>query len=154
MRVKAIFSPATVLPLVAPFFASFAWGQTLTPPPSPTALEGLVQVVIGLGIVLLAIVGVAWLARRLMPSVAGGGRFLRVVSGVTVGQRERVVVLEIENRWLVIGVATGNVTLLATLDKPPSAPPSVSTPPLAQGAFADKLKSLLTSQGFSLPKKP
>ena len=145
MRVKAIFSPATVLPLVAPFFASFAWGQTLTPPPSPTALEGLVQVVIGLGIVLLAIVGVAWLARRFMPSVAGGGRFLRVVSGVTVGQRERVVVL---------GVATGNVTLLATLDKPPSAPPSESTPPLAQGAFADKLKSLLTSQGFSLPKKP
>ena len=63
----------------------------------------------------------------------------------------RVVVVEVQGKWLVLGVAAQSVNLLCTLDKPEDVPADV---PVARGAFADKLRTLLESRGISLPKKP
>lgn len=89
---------------------------------------GLLQAGLGLAVVLALIFLCAWVARRFGLQQAGGGRLLKVVSSAMVGQRERVVVVEIGGAWLVLGVAAGRVNALHTmpaqkLTEPEAAPP-------------------------------
>jgi len=44
---------------------------------------------------------------------------LQVVAGAAVGSRERVVVVEIADTWLVLGVAPGSITALHQLPRRP-----------------------------------
>ncbi|MDP3828541.1 MAG: flagellar biosynthetic protein FliO [Polaromonas sp.] len=76
---------------------------------------GLLQAGLGLAVVLALIFLCAWAARRFGLPQAGGGRLLKVVSSAMVGQRERVVVVEIGGSWLVLGVAAGQVSALHTM---------------------------------------
>jgi flagellar protein FliO/FliZ len=85
-----------------------------------TPVLSLLQVVIALGIVLLAIVACAWVLRRLSPGNLGGRGLLRIVGAVMVGPKERVVLLELGDTWLLLGVAASNVSLLHTIPKPPA----------------------------------
>ncbi len=73
--------------------------------PVVSAAGSLFQVVIGLVAVLLLIAAAAWLAKRLGVSQVGTSSLLRVVSTAAVGTRERVVVVEVGESWLVVGVA-------------------------------------------------
>lgn len=78
-------------------------------------LSGLLQALFGLSVVVGLILACGWAARRFGMQQIGGGRVIKVVSSVAVGQRERVVVVEIEGRWLVLGVASGSVQPLHQL---------------------------------------
>ena len=42
---------------------------------------------------------------------------LKVISGVAVGQRERIVLVEVNDTWLVVGVAPGQVRTLHSMPK-------------------------------------
>lgn len=88
------------------------------PPPPVISTENTLQMAGSLLLVLAIIWGLIWLLKRfsLIPAAAAGT--LKVVAATGVGQRERVVVVEIDNTWLVLGVAPGHVTKLHTLDKP------------------------------------
>lgn len=110
---------AVLATLVSPVaFAADAARQAYTPPPATTLSTGSVlQVILSLLLVLAAVLVVAWLLKRLSLPQQGAGRLLKVLSGVAVGQRERVVLVEIEDTWLVIGVAPGQVRTLHTLPK-------------------------------------
>ncbi|MBC7781777.1 MAG: flagellar biosynthetic protein FliO [Proteobacteria bacterium] len=85
-------------------------------PPSPMSFSGVLQVVFGLALVVAAIVATGWVLRRIGPNQSAGG-LLRVVGGVMVGPRERLVLVEIGEQWLVLGVAAGSVSLLHSLPK-------------------------------------
>ncbi|PKO46957.1 MAG: flagellar biosynthetic protein FliO [Betaproteobacteria bacterium HGW-Betaproteobacteria-22] len=76
----------------------------------------MVKMVLGL-IVVLGILGVlAWMLKRMAPGIGKLQSAVRIVGGVSVGTRERVVVVEIADRWLVVGVAPGQVSALANLE--------------------------------------
>ena len=79
------------------------------------AAAGLVQAGWGLAVVIGLIFLFAWVVRRFGLQPSGNGRLLKVVSSVMVGQRERVVVVEIGDAWLVLGVAAGQVRTLHTM---------------------------------------
>ncbi|SFC75693.1 flagellar protein FliO/FliZ [Polaromonas sp. OV174] len=102
---------------------------------------GLLQAGFGLALVLALIFLCAWAARRFGLQQAGKGRLLKVVSSVMVGQRERVVVVEIGDSWLVLGVAAGQVRALHTM--PAEALPEAQTPTAqamsVTGTFSQKL---------------
>jgi len=89
-----------------------------TPPPASAVSAGsFLQVILSLLLVLAAIVLVAWVLKRInLPQNSASGA-LKVVSGVAVGQRERIVLVEINDTWLVVGVAPGQVTALHTMPK-------------------------------------
>lgn len=70
-----------------------------------------------LGLVLAALFGALWLLRRLSGGRLASGSPFRTVGGIAVGSRERVVLLEIGEHWLVVGVAPGSVTGIATLPR-------------------------------------
>ena len=78
---------------------------------------GMLQVILGLGLVLAAIAGCAWLLRRFGGLQANGAGAIKVIGGSAVGQRERVVLVEVADTWLVIGVAPGHVTALHSMPK-------------------------------------
>ena len=108
--------------------------------PAVSTAGSLLQVFIGLVAVLLLIAGAAWLAKRLGVTQVGGSSLLRVVSSASVGTRERVVVVEVGESWLVVGVAPGSVNALMTLPK--GEIPTQATSALS-GSFASKLQQLI-----------
>ena len=79
--------------------------------------SGYFGVVVSLLLILGGFVLVAWLVRRWMPQGAQAG-LVKVVGATSVGPRERVVVVEVENTWLVLGVGGGQVRSLHTMNKP------------------------------------
>ncbi len=127
---------------------SLAAGAVLPTVPTPAAepvrsfgMAGLLQAAFGLAVVLALIFLCGWAARRLGLRQPGSGRMLKVVSSAMVGQRERVVVVEIGGSWLVLGVAAGQVRALHTLPAQslPAAPAAALTGTTPVGAFSQKL---------------
>jgi flagellar protein FliO/FliZ len=77
----------------------------------------MLTVALSLVLILGGFVALAWFARRYLP---GGGAqgVVKVVGTTPVGVRERVVVVEVADTWLLLGVGSGNVRLLHSLPRP------------------------------------
>jgi flagellar protein FliO/FliZ len=106
---------------LAVFCASLSAAAADAPVPMASgATSTLLQVVFGLAVVLVVIAAAAWLARRYIPSTGAGRGPVRVVGGVMVGPKERVVVVEVADTWIVAGVTAANVNALCTLPRPPN----------------------------------
>ncbi|MFO7543126.1 MAG: flagellar biosynthetic protein FliO [Thiobacillus sp.] len=88
---------------------------------APDTASSLLTVLLSLGLILGGFVTVAWFARRYLPGMGAQG-VVKVVGTTAVGTRERVVVVEVDDTWLMLGVGGGNVRLLHTLPKPANAP--------------------------------
>ena len=79
--------------------------------------SSMLTVLLSLALILGGFVAVAWFARRYLPGMGAQGA-VKVVGTTPVGPRERVVVVEVDDTWLLLGVGGGNVRLLHTLPKP------------------------------------
>ena len=86
-----------------------------------TDTGSMLSVFLSLFLILGGFVFVAWLVRRYMPGVGKQG-VVKVIGATMVGPRERVVVVEVENTWLLLGVGAGQVRLLDKLNRPESPP--------------------------------
>lgn len=95
---------------------AYAWAATATST-APSATGSLFKVFLGLAAVLLVMAAITWALKRIVPGAGGQQSVIKVVGGVSVGTRERVVVVEVAGRWLVVGVAAGQVNAIANLDK-------------------------------------
>ncbi|AOM39523.1 flagellar biosynthetic protein FliO [Xenorhabdus hominickii] len=80
----------------------------------------LMQVSSALGGVLLLIFFITWLVRRLgfAPAKNKNHRLLNVKASCSLGPKERVVVVEVENNWLVLGVTSQQITMLHQMPAP------------------------------------
>ncbi|MFZ3088208.1 MAG: flagellar biosynthetic protein FliO [Methylotenera sp.] len=76
----------------------------------------ILKMVLGLTVVLAVMALITWLLKRMLPGAGGQQSVVRIVGGVSVGSRERVVVVEVAGRWIVVGVAPGQVNGLANLE--------------------------------------
>ncbi len=104
---------------------------------SPTA--NMLQVVLGLVLVLGLMAGAAWLLKRLSAAHTPAGHAIKIIGGVAVGNRERVMVVEVADQWIVVGVAPGSVNALATLPRQ-ILPESSATAVTSGGNFSSWLK--------------
>ena len=116
--------------------AAAAMAASAAAPATPAAVEpsfsaGLVQTLFGLIIVLALIWGAAWLLRRLNVGAPSASSAIRILASQAVGQRERVVLVEVAEHWLVLGVAPGQVSALSTLPKGTLPTPSSTASPFA-----------------------
>ncbi|MDR3322956.1 MAG: flagellar biosynthetic protein FliO [Zoogloeaceae bacterium] len=120
---------------------------------SPEAQVGVssgtvLQVFLMLGLIVGFLVLLAWMGRKFLGGKGFGQGGLKLLGGVALGPRERIVLLEAGDQWLVVGVVPGQIRTLHTM--PRGAPPSeasangVPLPPLTQ-SFAHWL------QKFSKP---
>ncbi len=84
---------------------------------APASAGSLLQVSLGLAVVLALMAGAAWILKRIGVAGSGGNNVVKVVGGVSVGNRERVIVVEVADQWIVVGVAPGRVNALSTLPR-------------------------------------
>ena len=102
----------------------------------------VVQMLIGLAIVMAALFGVLAMLRKIQGSrthLVGG---LKVIGATSVGPRERVVLVALGSKVLVLGVTPGRVNALHTLDAA-DLPHAPEQSPAAPGDFASRLRQLL-----------
>jgi flagellar protein FliO/FliZ len=81
----------------------------------PLGAESLLQTAGGLLLILFLIIGGAWLFKRYGNLPMAGKGLVKVLSATSVGARERVVLVEVENTRLLLGVAPGQVRTLYEL---------------------------------------
>ncbi|MEW6313685.1 MAG: flagellar biosynthetic protein FliO [Pseudomonadota bacterium] len=84
-------------------------------------LAGMLQVMLGLVLVLAALAATVWLLRRFAPGAAGAGGAVRIIGGVMVGPKEKVILVEVGDTWLLLGVGGGQVNALHSMPKPENA---------------------------------
>lgn len=137
---------ATFCPLCSAANAAEVARPAYTPPPPAVSSGSIVQIIFSLFLVLLAIVLVAWLLKRMNVAQHGSGHLLRVVGGVSIGQRERVVLIEIKDTWLVVGVGPGQIRTLHTLQKADDSAANLQSPEprLPENRFASLFSSILS----------
>lgn len=89
-----------------------------TAPALPSATGSVFTMLLGLTAVLAIMAGIAWLFKRTgLVQRAQGNAVAKIIGGVSVGTRERVMVIEVADQWIVIGVAPGRVNTLATMPR-------------------------------------
>ena len=94
-----------------------------------TSTPQILEAVAGLALVLALIVVLGWAVRRFAHLPGAGKGLIRVLGGVTLGSRERAVIVAVGGTRLLLGVAPGRVRMLHVL------PPEES----AGGSFAAEL---------------
>jgi len=115
--------------------------QNPLPPPLADSLSSgtmLLRLSVTLLLVLVLVLFLGWLARRRGwgTGMAKGKNALCVGQIHSLGQRERVIVVEIDTRRFLLGVTPGSITLLCELDKR-----SDESEP-SQGAFQQALSQV------------
>ncbi len=78
----------------------------------------MVQVLGGLGIVLAMVMLLAWVAKRFTHSRMAGTQGLRLLGGISLGSKERIVLVQVGDTQLLVGVAPGRLQTLHVLDEP------------------------------------
>lgn len=74
--------------------------------------------ILSLLIVLIVVIVSAYILKRFQITAQGGHQGLKVITSVHLGTKERVVVVQVADKQLVLGVTANQVTLLDTLDEP------------------------------------
>jgi len=115
---------------------SEALTQTLADPQTldnPLGPQFVLRSVVALLLVIAMAVLALWWLKRGMAGLPGLSR-LRVVAGIPVGIKERVVLLEAEGETFLVGVAPGAVNLLARWPRPQVASDMDAPLPVASGS--------------------
>ena len=88
-----------------------------------------VQALLALLLIVAVLLGTAWLARK----VSGGRMFgqggMKVIGGIALGPRERLVLVEVGETWLVIGIVPGQIRTLHHLPKGAPLPEDLAAAP-------------------------
>lgn len=82
---------------------------------SPTA--GLLQIFLGLVAVLALMAFAAWSFKKIGPVATGNKVPVKIVGGVNVGNRERIMVVEVADQWIVVGITASQINTLSTMPK-------------------------------------
>jgi len=117
-------------------------------PAIPDPLVGLGQMLFGLALVLGILAAAVWLLKRFASPIRGNG-LLRILGITAVGAREKVVLIEVGEKILMLGVTPNNVRSLHVFERGelPLAPTSAtsaadSATPLA-ASFTHRLAQAL-----------
>ena len=103
----------------------------------------LTQLVLGLLLVLGLIFALAWLLRRVQQAGPRQGQVIELISSRALGARDRLVLVQVGNEQILLGLTPGRITPLHVLKEP------VQVPDTAQAAtpeFAKRLMEVLGQQ--------
>ena len=96
-----------------------ALAQSAAVPDTPGIPGGaMLQMLLGLAL----IIGLLFLGAYLLRRLNGGKSFgntgpMRIVGGLMISPRERIVLLEVNETWVIVGIVPGQIKTLHTLPK-------------------------------------
>jgi len=114
--------------------------KVLVKPVVPQAGESLISVMFSLILVVAIIFLIAWSMRRMGGKVFKTNSAIKVISGISMGSREKVVLVQVGKQQLLLGVAPGRVQTLHVLQDPVESDVSDND---SDGSFASRLKSIV-----------
>lgn len=110
---------------------------------APAAEIDIATTLAALMLVVMLILFLAWLLKRMkLPGLQGGDASLRILRQLPVGQRERIVLLQVGEEQMLVGVTQHNISLLSKLEQPLPVDETQSG-----GEFASHLSTLLKKNG-------
>ncbi|WP_080357503.1 flagellar biosynthetic protein FliO [Yersinia mollaretii] len=111
----------------------------------------LVNIGSSLALILLIIAAIAWVARRtgLAQRFPKGNQILSVVCSHSLGQRERVIVMDMGDKRLLLGVTATQISCLATFEKSEDQHMTADSPPSGdfQSTLIGMIKKCKTGSG-------
>ena len=111
-----------------------------------TSLIGqLAQLGLGLVLVVGLIFLMGYLMRRVGPLAAQGGQHIRIVSNLPLGPRDRLILVDVGGKQMLLGASPGRISTLHVFEEPVAEIP-VET---VDGDFARKLQALLKRENRS-----
>ncbi|AXP02064.1 flagellar biosynthetic protein FliO [Pseudomonas bijieensis] len=136
---KGFFAAAAMLPL-----SVLAAEPVATAAAAPAAGSGvagqLAQLVLGLLLVLGLIFFLAWMLRRVQQAgPAGKGQVIDIIGSRALGPRDRLVLVQVGNEQILLGLSPGTITALHVLKEPVQVPSAEQASP----EFAQRLMELL-----------
>ncbi|MBV7536891.1 flagellar biosynthetic protein FliO [Duganella sp. sic0402] len=137
--------PSTAPAAAAPAQPAGAMAMTIPTPQASTPSTGgsLLQTSVALLFVIALMLGLAWLTKRFGPRNFGGANSnVKLVGSLSVGTRERILVVEVGEQWIVVGASPGRMNALATMPRQESS--EVAVPATVPGAnFAEWFKQTI-----------
>lgn len=100
----------------------------------------LTQLLLGLLVVLGVILALAWVVRRVQQAAPRGGQVIDIVSARALGPRDRLVLVQVGEEQILLGVSPGRITSLHVMKEPVSSPTRREQ---ATPEFAQRLMDLL-----------
>lgn len=131
--------PRTIVSLITMLAAAPAAAAATVPGPGAGDLLSLAGSLI---VVIAAILAFGWLYARVKPGLGGDQNLIRIVATRPLGAKERLLIVEVADRQLLIGVSQGNMQTLHTLEQPVSA----SRPSAAPDSGFSRVLRVLTRE--------
>ncbi|HHT0592354.1 TPA: flagellar biosynthetic protein FliO [Legionella anisa] len=101
----------------------------------------LLRIVMGLLLVLLLIIALSWVVKRLHGIQMGSAKGFQSIASMILGPKEKITLLKVGTRYLLVGSGSGQVTLLYDFgEQLPTGFDSIN-----KTSFADLLKSVAKS---------
>ena len=116
-----------------------------TAPQIPNTQDQLLQVTLGLAVVVASIYLVAWLIKRNRTLTGFSNDAIKTLAILPLGIKEKVILIEVGGKQLLLGVTPDSINTLASYDEP-----IVSNEKAVPVAFSKKLKEIFEQQ--KIPK--
>lgn len=108
---------------------------------SPLSISYVLQIITSFIAVILFILVIAWLMKKSGRFGASSNKAINIVSSMSLGMREKIVVVNVEDVNIVLGVAPGQIRTLYVLDNAPAAEETADVK--EGGAFEKVMGNLL-----------
>ncbi len=105
--------------------------------------QAIMQMLLGLALVVVVILVLAWVLRR-VSNLHQSHQKMKVISSLSLGTRERAVLIEVGDRQILLGVASGNVSLLESFPEKVIAVPAKSD---FSKTLKDSIKESIDARG-------
>ena len=79
------------------------------------------QIAMALALIVALVIGLGWLVKRLNSSRFSGAGEIRIVASSYLGPKEKVVLLEVRDRQVLVGVNAQGISALGDFELPDSA---------------------------------
>ncbi len=109
--------------------------------PMTSSQDQLIQVCLALMAVLALIYALAWFVKRKQGVHGMGNLAMKTVAVLPMGVKEKIILVEVGGKQILLGMTPSNINTLATFDEP-----IISTQAQSSVSFAQKLKDILHQQ--------
>lgn len=111
---------------------------------TPTTINSgsYVQALLALLLILSILAATAWFARKLTGGKGFGQGGMKVLGGIVLSPKERIVLVEVSDQWLVIGIVPGQIRTLHRMPKQPSTEDGAAPQTPGEKPFSQWLNSM------------
>ncbi len=85
---------------------------------SPINANGLVELLLGLIFVVFLIFALAWAFKRFGNGGLGMSGLIKVIAAMSLGNRDRIALISVGDKQLLIGISPGRISTLHVLEEP------------------------------------